>query len=177
MGDIKRRVPEIKDRVTFIYEPQKTEKEYFEIEASDGHLVVKGNSAVAMCRGVYEYLKEKCGCLIVWEGAQINIPDILPDQKLRRVEASVPLRQHFNVVTFGYSTAFWNWERWEFEIDWMALHGINMPLAMTGQEKIWQKVWKEHYGLSDTDLNDFLQVRHFCLGFVWEMFMVIVMRS
>lgn len=155
MGVIKRRVPEIKDRVTFIYEPQKTEKEYFEIEASDGHLVVKGNSAVAMCRGVYEYLKEKCGCLIVWEGAQINIPDILPDQKLRRVEASVPLRQHFNVVTFGYSTAFWNWERWEFEIDWMALHGINMPLAMTGQEKIWQKVWKEHYGLSDTDLNDF----------------------
>lgn len=154
-GVIQRRIPEIKDRVTLIYEPQKAEKEYFEIKASDGHLVVKGNSAVAMCRGVYEYLKDKCGCLIVWEGSQLNIPEVLPDQELRRVEASVPLRQHFNVVTFGYSTAFWDWKRWEFEIDWMALHGINMPLAMTGQEKIWQKVWKEHYGLSDTDLNDF----------------------
>ena len=28
--------------------------------------------------------------------------------------------------------AFWNWERWEQEIDWMALQGINLPLAFTG---------------------------------------------
>lgn len=153
-GVIERRIPEIKDRITLIYVPQTTSKEFFEIECSNGHLTVRGNSAVALCRGTYQYLKEKCGCLIVWEGSQLNIPETLPDQKPFRVEASVPLRQHFNVVTFGYSTAFWDWNRWEFEIDWMALHGINMPLAMTGQEKIWQKVWK-HYGLSDEDLNDY----------------------
>lgn len=28
------------------------------------------------------------------------------------------------------------------EIDWMALQGINLPLAFTGQEAIWQKVFK-----------------------------------
>jgi alpha-N-acetylglucosaminidase len=27
----------------------------------------------------------------------------------------------------------WDWERWEREIDWMALNGINLPLAFTGQ--------------------------------------------
>ena len=26
----------------------------------------------------------------------------------------------------------WDWERWEREIDWMALNGINLPLAFTG---------------------------------------------
>ncbi len=30
--------------------------------------------------------------------------------------------------------AFWDWERWEKEIDWMILHGINMPLMVIGEE-------------------------------------------
>ncbi len=33
----------------------------------------------------------------------------------------------------SYSMAFWNWSRWEQELDWMALQGINLPLAFTGQ--------------------------------------------
>jgi hypothetical protein len=31
--------------------------------------------------------------------------------------------------------AFWNWSRWEQEIDWMALHGVNLPLAFEGWYK------------------------------------------
>lgn len=58
-----------------------------------------------------------------------------------------------NVVVLGYnkkdfyfsilpdSYVWWDWERWEKEIDWMALQGINLPLAFTGQETIWQKVF------------------------------------
>lgn len=155
MKVIERRIPQLTTRVTFVELKQTSDKEYFETEAENGHLTVKGTTAVAMCRGLYEYLKEHCNCLITWEGAQLNLPKVLPNQPLRRITASVPLRQHFNVVTFGYTTAFWSWERWEYEIDWMALHGINMPLAMTGQEKIWKKIWKESYGLTDHDLNDF----------------------
>ena len=30
--------------------------------------------------------------------------------------------------------AFWNWSRWEQELDWMALQGINLPLAFTGHD-------------------------------------------
>jgi alpha-N-acetylglucosaminidase len=36
----------------------------------------------------------------------------------------------------------------------MALHGINMPLAMIGQEAVWQKVWKA-MGLTDNDLKNY----------------------
>jgi alpha-N-acetylglucosaminidase len=35
-----------------------------------------------------------------------------------------------NYCTFNYSMSWWDWDRWEKEIDWMALHGINMPLAI-----------------------------------------------
>ena len=31
----------------------------------------------------------------------------------------------------------------EKEIDWMAVHGINMPLALVGYEGIMYRVWKK----------------------------------
>lgn len=156
-GVVERRMPSIAGKVTFreLAHSGKQGNDTYEIEAKNGRLTVGGTSAVAMCRGLYDYLKEQCHCQMAWEGAQLSIPERLPDMKRRRVEAKVPLRQAFNVVTFSYSTAFWDWKRWEYEIDWMALHGINMPLAMTGQEKIWQAVWKKHFGLTDAELDDF----------------------
>ena len=39
---------------------------------------------------------------------------------------------YMNYCTFSYTTAFWDWKRWEREIDLMALSGINMPMAMVG---------------------------------------------
>ncbi len=39
-------------------------------------------------------------------------------------------------------------------IDWMALHGISMPLAITGEEYTWYVVYKE-MGFSDEELKDF----------------------
>lgn len=50
--------------------------------------------------------------------------------------------------------AFWDWPRWERELDWMALHGITMPLAMEGQEFVWQKVWQS-FGLTQAEIDEF----------------------
>jgi len=49
-------------------------------------------------------------------------------------------RFYQNVCTVSYSFVWWNWTRWEQEIDWMVMNGINVALAFTGQEAIWQKV-------------------------------------
>ena len=53
------------------------------------------------------------------------------------------LRYYQNVCTPGYTFAFWQWDQWENHIDWMALNGINLPLAFTGQEAIWLKVYQQ----------------------------------
>jgi alpha-N-acetylglucosaminidase len=50
--------------------------------------------------------------------------------------------------------SWWDWPRWEKEVDWMALHGINMPLALTGEEYTWYLVYKE-MGFKDEELTDF----------------------
>jgi hypothetical protein len=49
---------------------------------------------------------------------------------------------NYDCSVFIDSFVWWDWKRWEKEIDWMALQGINLPLAFTGQEAIWQKVFK-----------------------------------
>ncbi|MCR5518785.1 MAG: alpha-N-acetylglucosaminidase, partial [Bacteroidales bacterium] len=59
-----------------------------------------------------------------------------------------------NYCTFGYTMPWWTWKQWERFIDWMALNGVNMPLAITGQEAVWQKVWRK-YGLSDEQIRSF----------------------
>ena len=52
-------------------------------------------------------------------------------------------RYYQNVCTPGYTFVFWQWPQWEAHIDWMALNGINMPLAFTAQEAIWLRVYQQ----------------------------------
>ena len=49
---------------------------------------------------------------------------------------------------------WWDFSRWEREIDWMAMNGINLPLSFTGQELVWQKLYTS-LGLSDEEIKAF----------------------
>ena len=51
--------------------------------------------------------------------------------------------------------AWWDWAEWERMIDWMALKGINLPLAVTGQEAVWRDVLQD-LGFSRKQIADFL---------------------
>jgi alpha-N-acetylglucosaminidase len=92
--------------------------------------------------------------MITWSGRNLNLPVHLPDHVENEVVSPYRFVQYYNTCTFGHSTAFWDWERWKREIDWMALHGINMPLAMEGQEAVWQSVWHQ-IGLPQREIDLF----------------------
>lgn len=128
------------------------ESEWFEVTARNGCVDVSGTSSSALCRGAYHYLKEACHVQVSWSGDEIRLSDKLPEFDKVRVVCPNRLRLYMSVCTFGYSTVWWDWRRWEQEIDWMALHGINMPLAMVGQEAIWQRVFRD-LGLSDSEIE------------------------
>ncbi|KAB0397709.1 hypothetical protein E2I00_019158, partial [Balaenoptera physalus] len=63
-------------------------------------------------------------------------------------------RYYQNVCTQSYSFVWWDWARWEQEIDWMALNGINLALAWSGQEAIWQRVYLA-LGLTQTEIDEY----------------------
>ncbi|MCW3804739.1 alpha-N-acetylglucosaminidase [Plebeiibacterium marinum] len=129
--------------------------DWFEIESVDNKIVLRGTNGVSVASALYYYLKEYGHCQITWNGTNLNLPDLLPVVK-EKIHKKTPYeyRYYLNYCTFNYSMSWWDWERWEKEIDWMALHGINMPLAITGEEYIWDQVYRS-YGFTDEDLDPF----------------------
>ena len=127
---------------------------YFRYEVRDGVLHIEGSDGTALCRGFYDYAKRHGSGLFTWSGSNLRLPARLPDEPARRVVSPFADHYYMNVVTFGYSTPYWDWARWEQEIDWMALHGVNMPLALTAYEAIIARVWKK-LGLTDEEINQY----------------------
>lgn len=140
----------------FAIELKKGDKDFFELGQKGAKVLVRGNSYVSIATGINWYLKYYAGIHLSWNGMQAKLPDVLPPVKepLRK-ETGLGLRYDFNYCTYSYTMAFWDWDRWEKEIDWMALHGINLPLAAVGQECIWRNMLLK-LGYTPDEVNRFI---------------------
>lgn len=151
----------------FIIEQKKSDVDFFELDQRGKKVVVRGNNYVNIASGINWYLKYYAGVQLTWNCMNAELPAVLPPvTKKERHETNLSLRYDFNYCTFSYSMAFWDWERWEKEIDWMALHGINMPLAAVGYECVWKNVM-ERLGYSKKDIDEFIAGPAFLAW--WEM--------
>ena len=130
-------------------------RDYFSTEASRGRLTVRGSSPVAVCRGFYDYVKENGYGLATWSVNTIDLPKRFPDQALRSVVSPFRHRYYMNTCTFGYTHPYKKWKEWEQELDWMALHGFDMPLAPVASEAIFARVWRE-LGLTEEEIGRFV---------------------
>lgn len=140
----------------FVIERLKGEKDFFELDQKGNKVVVRGNNYVSIATGINWYLKYYAGINLSWNGMQADLPEVLPPVlKKERHETDLKLRYDFNYCTFSYSMAFWDWKRWEQEIDWMALHGINLTLAMVGTDVVWKNVLEE-LGYTREEINAFI---------------------
>lgn len=140
----------------FVIELKKSDKDFFELDRKGQKVVVRGNSYVNIATGIHWYLKYYAGVHLSWNGMQAALPPVLPPVlKKERHDTPLSLRYMFNYCTYSYTMPFWDWERWEQEIDWMALHGINMPLAAVGQECVWKNMLLK-LGYDKDEVNRFI---------------------
>lgn len=154
MNVIKRVIGERAKNINLQFIPSKDGYDTFVIEAHNGIVNVKGSSPVALTHGFYTYLKDGCKAMVSWSGTQIPAFKQWPDFETKTVTSPYQFRYFLNVVTYGYTMPYWDWNRWQKEIDWMALHGINMPLALVANEAIALRVWNK-LGLSEAKTNQF----------------------
>ena len=140
----------------FIIEEVKSDTDFFELDQKGSRVVIRGNNSVSIATGLNWYLKYYAGIHLSWNGMTATLPDVLPPvMKKERHETKLPWRYDLNYCTYSYSMAFWDWERWEKEIDWMALHGINLPLVITGTETVWYNVLQK-LGYNKTEIDEFI---------------------
>jgi alpha-N-acetylglucosaminidase len=153
---VERLLPGRSQEFAFQAIPQQDGHDVFELESRDGKVVVRGNSALSMAFGLNWYLKYYGHCNVSVNGRQLNLPSPPPVvEKKFRLVSWAKSRYLLNYCTFGYVKPWWDWTQWEKFIDWMALNGVNMPLAVTGQEGVWQAVCRK-LGIADTEIEAFL---------------------
>ena len=128
--------------------------DWFQVEQAGRKVRITGNGPNAQAVGLNWYLKHVAHVHVSWLAEQpVQLPRRLPrvTEPVRR-EVLVPERFFLNYCTYGYTMPWWGWPQWERFIDWMALNGVNMPLAITGQEAVWQEVWRD-FGLDDDQIR------------------------
>ena len=140
----------------FIIQVKKGQSDFFELDQKGDKVVIRGNNYVNIATGLNWYLKYYAGIHLSWNGMTAKLPESLPKVSTPvRKETNLSLRYDFNYCTYSYTMAFWDWKRWEKEIDWMALHGINLPLAVVGQECVWKNML-EKLGYTKEEINKFI---------------------
>ncbi len=114
-------------------------------------LTIKASSTVAACRGFYDYVKAKHAGFSSWSGNRFVVPE---DMNIAPTSLTTQFRDHqyMNVVTYGYTCPYWDEKRWDEEIDWMALHGIDMPLVLIGAEQVYREVFYD-MGLTKAEVD------------------------
>lgn len=130
------------------------DRSWYALSGRNGKLSITGDSPVALVRGAYAYLRQAGLAHVSWEGDRVAEGGALPAVASGKVESPFRHRAYLNTCTYGYTTPWWGWKRWTREIDWMAAHGVDMPLAMEGQEYVWRALWRE-FGLSEAELADY----------------------
>jgi alpha-N-acetylglucosaminidase len=136
--------------------PASAGRDVFEVESHGDTVVLRGSSGVAIASALDWYLEHVAGVNPSLPLTPIRLPKPLPRVPSRvRVTTPYRVRYFFNYCTFSYSMAWWSWGDWQSMIDWMALKGINAPLAVTGQEGVWRAVLSD-FGFSRRQIGDFL---------------------
>lgn len=136
--------------------PAKDGQDVYEIDGDGKKVILRGNNAVSLASAYHWYLKYTCNAHLSWFGDQLNLPKTLPQPK-EKTEKTIAgkHRVYMNYCTASYSASWWNWERWQREIDFMAMNGINMPLFVVGIEGVWYNTLLK-CGFTDQEAREFL---------------------
>jgi hypothetical protein len=143
---------------------------------NDIQIVITGTSMSELTAGLGFYFKEYCNFTIEWStggragGSHIEMPPLdrwpVPLSAAAGATASrdsgdlsvtvhrdriVQWSYLMNVCTHSYSLVWYDWPAWEALIDNLTLRGINMILALTGQEEIQYKIFRK-LGLNSSDI-------------------------
>ncbi len=128
----------------------------FKLATTNGKVIIAASSVNAAAKGLNYYLEQFCHRSMSHMGSNLTPVSPLPSlQEPVTISSAVHYRYALNYTTLNYTMAFYDWEDWQWELDWMALHGVNLMLTPIGTEAVWQETLKE-FGFSKQEIFDFI---------------------
>jgi alpha-N-acetylglucosaminidase len=129
--------------------------ERFRISSANGHIKVEGSTPSALLFGVNWYLKYVAHVQISPNGDRTGTaPFPLPKNVIER-ETPYAYRYALNENVDGYTAPYWDWPRWQREIDVLALSGINAVLIERGTDSVLYQTFRD-VGYSDKEIRDWI---------------------
>jgi len=132
----------------------KGDGERFRILNHQGHPRVEGTSSSALLAGVNWYLKYVAHGQVSTNGSRFDPGLPLPAQTIERTSAFA-WRYALNQNTDGYSSPYWDWPRWEREIDVLALSGINAMIVERGMDTVLYRTFSD-FGYDDAAIRGWI---------------------
>lgn len=152
---IKRNTPRIADQ--FLLKTIESDNGYdcYEIYSEDKKVVLAGNSPLSQAMAYYDYLSKYHGVVITSGDYDISTISSapLPEEKISRT-IKKKIRAMTSYESFSLNGNFRGFDRWEKEIDFMAMHGFNRALQPVGFD-----------GVLFRTLTDIGMPENFCLEF------------
>jgi len=130
-------------------------RERFRIARANSHIRVEGSTPSALLFGVNWYLKYVAHVQISPNGDRIgSAPFPLPTTVIEQ-ETPYAYRYALNENVDGYTTAYWDWPRWQREIDVLALSGINAVLIERGMDSVLYQTFRD-VGYTDDEIRHWI---------------------
>lgn len=155
-GLIARILPDFSDRFLFGQIPPYENCNIARVSAVDDKILLEGDCPLSRAFALGLYLKRICKVNLSWTGNRtLNLTELPTDFSPVVHIVEQRYRVYMNYCTLNYTMSWWDWSQWEKEIDFMALNGINMPLAVVGTEAVWYETLLE-YGFEQSEALKFI---------------------
>lgn len=123
----------------------------FTVSGSTGQIMLGGTSTSAVSSAFNWWLKQVAKGHISWQYDQLGLPlDLEPPGTPVSIESPFRVRFHGCPTWLGYSSPYWDWARWERELDYFAVSGYNHLFVTVGHELVYYDLLRA-YGYSESE--------------------------
>jgi len=129
----------------------------FRVTGSSGDIHVQAATIPTLLFGVNWYLKYVAHLNVSTNGSQLGSPGLrlpAPENPIER-PAPYPFRYALNENTDGYTTPYWDFARWQHEIDILALSGFNAVLIQRGNDLAVYQAFRD-VGYTDAAIRNWI---------------------
>jgi alpha-N-acetylglucosaminidase len=156
-GVLQRLMPHLAPQFQLALIPRPGHKDYFRISGTRGHIRVEAATQPTLLYGVNWYLKYVAHLQISPNGLQLGPPNLTlpgPDAPIEK-PVLYPWRYALNENVDGYSAPYWDQDRWQHEIDILAMSGTNAVLIERGMDLVLYQTFRDS-GYSDEAIRNWI---------------------
>ena len=107
-------------------------------ETENGKILIHADCGVSAATALNFYLKYYCKVQVTQQTKQVCMPEKAPHIAEKVCNSSpYEVRYAYNYCTLSYTMPFFGYDKWQRELDFLMLSGVNLILDLTGMEAVW----------------------------------------